>query len=293
MKNILVATHDGKFHADEVFAIAILKRVHPHLKVIRTRDEEKINGADIKIDVGMKYDFKENYFDHHQSNFDFKRKNGIPYSSAGLIWKHFGKEILNSKEAFNYVDEKLIQFIDANDSGVKTFEPKIGSVYNISYLINSFNPEFIENKSHDSQFKVALNLAESVLEREIIRAKSYEKSSKIVKNAIKKYGDKNYVVINISNIMWRDFIIGNPKINFVVNPTTDRWVSNSVPKKMDSFERDILFPKKWRGLENNLLEEVSGVKGALFCHKDGFIVSSKTKDGAIKLTEIALQKKEK
>ncbi|MCR4327530.1 MAG: MYG1 family protein [Nanoarchaeota archaeon] len=293
MKKTVVATHDGKFHADEVFAIAILKKVYPSLKIIRTKESELLKKSDINVDIGRKYNPKKGYFDHHQSDFKLKRKNGIPYASAGIVWSYYGSKILNSKESLNYVDEKLIQFIDANDSGVKTYDSKIGNVYHISNLIDSFNPGWTEKVRHDSQFKKALSVAQLVLEREIVRAKSYQMSSKIVKDALKKLKGKNYIVINSKNVMWRDFVIGNPKINFVIHPSIDRWSSNSVPKKVDSFQRDVLFPDKWGGLEGKSFEKVSGVKGALFCHKDGFIVSAKTKDGAIKLTEIALGKKEK
>ena len=45
-----VVTHSGKFHADDVLAWSLLCHYHPkkeHLQLIRTRETELINQADI------------------------------------------------------------------------------------------------------------------------------------------------------------------------------------------------------------------------------------------------------
>ena len=116
-KVITVGTHNGEFHADEIFALSILKKIYSNMKIIRTRDREKLKRMDFRVDVGNKYNSKTNDYDHHQKEFDLKRKNGIPYASAGLVWKHFGEKLVNSREAFDYIDGKLIQPIDAEDNG--------------------------------------------------------------------------------------------------------------------------------------------------------------------------------
>ncbi|MEX2010580.1 MAG: MYG1 family protein, partial [Parcubacteria group bacterium] len=48
-----IATHSGMYHADDVFAVATLLMVYPDAEVIRTRDMEKIQEAEIAVDVGM------------------------------------------------------------------------------------------------------------------------------------------------------------------------------------------------------------------------------------------------
>lgn len=61
-------------------------------------------------------------FDHHQKNRNGQRKNGIYYSSIGLLWKKFGKEYLkdlrikNIEKVYEYMDNELIQYIDATDN---------------------------------------------------------------------------------------------------------------------------------------------------------------------------------
>ena len=36
------STHDGRFHADEIFALAVLNIVFPDLEIVRSRDERFI-----------------------------------------------------------------------------------------------------------------------------------------------------------------------------------------------------------------------------------------------------------
>ncbi|MGH2895464.1 MAG: MYG1 family protein, partial [Solirubrobacteraceae bacterium] len=53
---MLIATHDGSFHADEVFAIAALGLLGEPFEVVRTRDRDVLARADVRVDVGFRYD---------------------------------------------------------------------------------------------------------------------------------------------------------------------------------------------------------------------------------------------
>jgi len=100
-----VAVHDGNFHPDDVFSVAILSLYLGYVpKVIRTRDKNIINKADYILDVGQEYDPVKNKFDHHSEGWNFKRSNGILYATCGLIWKEFGLKIAGSKEVFDIID---------------------------------------------------------------------------------------------------------------------------------------------------------------------------------------------
>jgi len=87
MTDITIVTHDGNFHADDVFSIAALKIIFPSFNLTRTRDAKVISQADIVIDVGNEYDPDKGRFDHHQRGGAGARENGIPFSSFGLIWQ--------------------------------------------------------------------------------------------------------------------------------------------------------------------------------------------------------------
>ena len=43
---MLIATHGGKFHADDAWAVAVLKVLFPDADVIRTREQARFDAAD-------------------------------------------------------------------------------------------------------------------------------------------------------------------------------------------------------------------------------------------------------
>ncbi len=113
-----VATHDGSFHADEVFALAALTLLDEPIEIVRTRDREVMAGCDLRVDVGFDYDPAAGNFDHHQREFSETRANGIGYASFGLIWREYGERVCGGDaELAAQLDQSLVQGIDANDTG--------------------------------------------------------------------------------------------------------------------------------------------------------------------------------
>ena len=121
-KNIkTLGTHNGKFHADDVMATAILRLLLGDIKVTRTRDENILRTLDFVYDIG----FGE--FDHHQLDKAI-RENDIPYAACGLVWREFGSRVIQKfnsefneediKSIFDCVDKNLVQGIDATDNGI-------------------------------------------------------------------------------------------------------------------------------------------------------------------------------
>ena len=66
MRLIRIATHNGSFHADDVFGVAVLMLLHPGAELVRTRDEQVVAAADFAVDVGGEWDPARGRFDHHQ-----------------------------------------------------------------------------------------------------------------------------------------------------------------------------------------------------------------------------------
>ena len=293
MTETTIGTHNGKFHADEVFALAILKKIYPEAKIERTRDMEKLAEMDFRVDVGRKYDFETKDFDHHQPDFKMERENGTPYASAGLIWKHFGENLVNSAEAFEYIDSILIQPIDAADSGREIAKYNTVFPYTIKEAIDSFNRNWDEDQSSSSEnaaFHKVLEIASRILDRELKKANSIKEGEDIVKKALKD--SEEFIVLDRKGLPWSNIIMKNPKIKFVVFPENpNNWLTLAVPIERSRFELRAHFPESWAGSGKDL-EQKSGVKGATFCHKGGFIAAANTKEGAIALTRLALQKVE-
>ncbi len=49
------------------------------------------------------------------------------------------------------------------------------------------------------------------------------------------------------------------------------------------------FPQSWRGVRDENLAEVSGIKDASFCTNGGWLAGAKSKEGAIELAKRALE----
>ena len=115
-KKIRIITHSGNFHADELLAVAAIEiQLNGTLyEVIRTRDPEVWKTGDYVVDVGGVYDPTANRFDHHQKGGAGER-NKVPYSSFGLVWKHYGEAICGSKEVADGVEARLVYPIDLAD----------------------------------------------------------------------------------------------------------------------------------------------------------------------------------
>ena len=91
-------THGGKFHADDVFATALLMIVRPDIKV--TRGFVVPDGFD-----GIVYDVGCGMFDHHQEPRE-SRPNGVPYAAFGLLWRVLGAQLVGAHQA-RLLDENL------------------------------------------------------------------------------------------------------------------------------------------------------------------------------------------
>ena len=71
---VYVVTHDGVFHSDEVFSVALLRLLHNNIDIVRTRDEQVLkiaveNPEVFVLDVGGQYAPAKRNFDHHQREF--------------------------------------------------------------------------------------------------------------------------------------------------------------------------------------------------------------------------------
>lgn len=294
MEKTLIATHDGSFHADEVFAVATLRLIYPDAEVIRTRDEEVLERVNIRVDVGRKYNSQTNDFDHHQLDFNEKRENEIPYASAGLIWKHYGPKI-TSQEVLDILDEKLFQYVDSIDSGITPFTVDIAKPFDVCDIIDAFNPSWpnYSIEATNDGFNNAVELASSIIKREISQVEGKLKARDTLRDIIKNNKNKDFLVLE-EYIPWKKSVVGKTDLKYVIYKGTlnKNWSSSAVTDKPGSFKSVKPFPKEWAGLEGKELEEMTGVKGAIFCHKALFLCVADSKEGAIKLTELALANKE-
>ena len=286
MNNKTIATHNGNFHADDVFSIAALKSIFPSFKLIRTRDLALIAEADIVLDVGGEYDADAGRFDHHQRGGAGERENGIPYSSFGLIWQKYGLEICDGNEKIaNAVDAGLVSTIDADDCGYGERADGIS----LSRTISLFNPTWQEESDFDACFDEAVEFASRILTRFIASANAGVSAKSIVAKAIENAEDPRVIVLE-KYTPWKKTVhaLSEEALYMVYPSQTGQWRIQTVPVEPSSFEDKKSLPKEWAGLSDEELKEVTGIDDAMFCHNGLFIAGAESFDSAMKMASIAL-----
>lgn len=298
---VRIVTHSGSFHADELLAVATLQiyldRMGLSYVVNRSRDSEVINAADIVCDVGGTLVPHEGRFDHHQRDGGGER-NGIPYSSFGLIWKYFGLELCNGDNlAWETIEKKIAFPVDAGDNGLSTYNTILPGVQPLLFhhIVFAFHPTWKEKEagvSIDVQFAELLPLAKRFMERELAVARDDEEGSRLVRELLTHEEDKRVIVIE-RDLPWEEEVAKFPEPLFVVSPrfspdTDTSWRVEAVRSDVNTFDSRKQLPAAWCGLMGPDLEEVTGIPGSVFCHKKGFLAIAKTKEAAIALARLAL-----
>ncbi len=288
MNDITIATHNGNFHADDVFSIAALKNIFPSFELIRTRDLELISKANIVIDVGGEYDPDAGRFDHHQRGGAGERENGIPYSSFGLVWQKYGLAICQgNQDVANAVDAGLVSTIDAIDCG---HVEGVSQGISLSQTISMFNPTWQEDSHFDSCFDEAVDFASRVLTRFIAAASGGINAKDIVAKAIDSAEDPRVIVLE-KYTPWKKTVhaLSTEALYMIYPSQSGEWRIQTVPVELGAFEDRKSLPKQWAGLSDKALKDVTGIDDAMFCHNGLFIAGAESFKSTMKMASIALE----
>ncbi|MCF7834419.1 MAG: MYG1 family protein [Candidatus Pacebacteria bacterium] len=295
-KIIKLVTHNGSFHADDIFSSAVFallfQRDGKEYKIFRTRDKEIIENGDIVFDVGGIYDPAKDLFDHHQTGGAGKRENGIEYASFGLVWKKYGVELCGDQKSADLLDTRIVAPIDANDNGQNliSFDHEI-SPYFIQSALLSMRPTWLEaDLDIDEMFLKSVEMAKNILEREIIHTKAFVLAEEKVLAVYENTEDKRILVLDKDYPF--DFSAEVlPETFFVIYPrkSDQFWGAKAVRKNSKSFGNRKDFPKDWAGLMNEDIVKSSGVNDAVFCHRALFLAVAKSKEGAVALAKKTLE----
>ncbi|MEI6896724.1 MAG: MYG1 family protein [Psychromonas sp.] len=288
MNDKTIVTHNGNFHADDVFSMAALKHIFPSFKLIRTRDLALIAQADLVIDVGGEYDPANGRFDHHQRGGAGQREDGTPYSSFGLIWKAYGLEICKgNQDVTNSVDAGLVSTIDAIDCG---HVQGVATGISLSQTISMFNPTWQEEGDFDGCFNEAVEFAFAILTRFIASAQGGISAKEIVAKAIENAEDPRVIVLE-KYVPWKRTVhaLSQQALYMIYPSQTGQWRIQTVPVEPGSFEDRKSLPQPWAGLSDKALQAVTGIDDAMFCHNGLFIAGSASFASAMKMASIALQ----
>ncbi|MBL0373045.1 MYG1 family protein [Rhizobium sp. KVB221] len=297
-----LVTHSGGFHADELLSSVILTRLFPKARLIRSRKPEWITpGADrIIYDVGGVYDAAERIFDHHQRGAPL-RDDGQPFSSFGLIWKHYGCDYLavsglpeaHVEAVHASFDASFVLPVDLVDNGA--LSPAVAGPLaglTLPALLETLKPVFDETdpEADDRAFQAALAIARSFVEARIAGSAAKLRAEAIVHQAIEDTGQGRVLELPMG-MPFRAAIVkaGADHLLFVVHPRDNDWCLTGIRRADEGFELRADLPAAWAGLSNRDLEMACGVEGASFCHNGRFIAAARTREAAIAMAELAVR----
>lgn len=292
-----ICSHSGSHHADDAFGISILTQLFD-ADVIRSRDPEVWAACEFLVDVGGVYDPEAGRFDHHQKEFNEQRSNGVPYAGAGLVWRSYGVQYVQSfhpelatedaERVAARVDANLIQHVDAVDSGITVPGP---FAFSVSGIIDRFNPTWLdEAPNNDDAFDAARSLACVILYNEMNSVYAELKAEELLGRETQTLFDGQVLVLEQARIPYEPFVLRNcPDVRFVMYPSNGQWTVKVVPVSLGSFTARADLPESWAGLRDEALAQLTGVTDAVFCHKGRFIAAANTKDGAVELARQAVE----
>ncbi|MCS4244564.1 uncharacterized UPF0160 family protein [Rhizobium sp. BIGb0125] len=295
-----LVTHSGGFHADELLSSVILTRLFPKARIVRSRAPEWIASGEDRIiyDVGGAYDADKNIFDHHQRGAPL-REDGQPYSSFGLVWKHYGRDYLvasglpveHVEKVHASFDENFVLPIDLVDNGALSPSGVLGGL-TLPVLLETLKPVFDDTDpdASDRAFHAALGVARSFVEARIAQSASKMRAEAVVLQAINNAGERRVLELPMG-MPFRPTIIkaGADHLLFVVHPREKDWCLTTIRRADEGFEVRADFPAAWAGLTNGDLEAASGVEGASFCHNGRFVAAARTREAALAMAEIAVR----
>ncbi|MGO8021804.1 MYG1 family protein [Rhizobium leguminosarum] len=295
-----LVTHSGGFHADELLSSVILTRLFPQARIVRSRAPEWITPGEDRIiyDVGGAYDPAAGIFDHHQRGAPL-RDDGQPYSSFGLIWKHYGRDYLAASEVpeahveamHGSFDAGFVLPIDLTDNGALSPSGPLTGL-TLPVLLETLKPVFDEAdpEADDRAFHAALAIARSFIEARIAQSAAKLRAEAIVHRAIEAAGQ--WRVLELPRGMpFRPAIVkaGADHLLFVVHPREKDWCVTGIRRAEEGFELRADLPAAWAGLTHGALEAVCGIEGASFCHNGRFIAAARTRDAALAMAELAVK----
>ena len=256
-----VITHDTAFHADDVFAVAMLCCAGFNFQLIRTRNplvlNDAINEPDTLVaDVGGVYDPSMLNFDHHQDM-------SLP-SAAGMIWQYF-KDGICPTDAQPFFGQFIasIDAIDTNRNNIYAAWNTLPDGFrNTSNIISGFNRDVMNAAQQDKQFDIAVDFAMTIIANE--RHSAIEKAKSELQYSQRAILSNNVAVFDEFSTVWKE----KGEHQFAVLPHANGWQIQTRDSSVATIP-----------------ETVSECEGFIFRHGSGFMATVKEKAVAIAFAE--------
>lgn len=256
-------THNGTFHADDVFSTAFVKILNPNIQIIRASSVPK----DF---VGLVYDIGDGLFDHH--GLSEYRNNQIPYAAFGKLWRNFAPQVYDDY-IVEAIDKKFISLLDLSDN--------TGSKDSLCIAISALNPN--DNSSGDKEFSEAVSIASIFLTKLIEQEKNIFLEELKVQKVYEKSQNKEIIILD-DHLHFTNLLPKTKAIYVIFPSKRGGYSAQGVPINSDTVELKKPFPKKWLTSLPDYLT---------FCHKNRFLISADSLDKIVYACNIALKEVEK
>ncbi|XP_010252461.1 PREDICTED: UPF0160 protein C694.04c [Nelumbo nucifera] len=320
-----VGTHNGSFHCDEALGCFMMRLTEKFsgAEIVRTRDPQVLDTLDAVLDVGGVYDPNRDRYDHHQKGFGEVFGHGFTtkLSSAGLVYKHFGMEIIAKElqldkghpdvhRLFQAIYKSFMEAIDAIDNGINQYDtdqpPRYVNNTHLSSRVGRLNLDWMDPdqsaEKENEAFQHAMNLAGSeFLESVRFHVKSWLPARSIVIECLAARGDvdsSGEIMVLNKFCPWKLHLFEleeemkiDPLIKYVLyqDDRSKNWRVQAVAISPDKFESRKPLPSPWRGLRDDELSKESGIPGCVFVHMSGFIGGNQSYEGALAMARAALK----
>lgn len=320
-----VGTHNGSFHCDEALGCFMIRLTDKFsdARIVRTRDPQVLETLDAVLDVGGIYDPSRDRYDHHQKGFEEAFGHGFTtkLSSAGLVYKHFGAEIIAKElnvdqehpdvhRLFLAIYKSFMEAIDAIDNGINQFDtdqpPRYVNNTHLSSRVGRLNLDWTDaDQSSDKEneaFERAMALAGSeFLDSVRNHARSWLPARSIVMECLEARQDidpSGEIMVLTRFCPWKLHLFEleqemkiDPLIKYVLyqDERSKHWRVQAVGIAPDRFESRKALPTQWRGLRDDELSKEAGIPGCVFVHMSGFIGGNVTYEGALAMAKSALK----
>jgi len=201
-----IITHSGQFHADEIFACALLLELVEEMPILRTRDINDSmleNSLTYVIDVGGQYDAGSLNFDHHQDD---------ALESSNVL-------VLNWLRDANYISDRLFERLLPMMREISNIDCQ-GYINTNGFQVNSLIKSY---NSLPNGFDLAISVARGYVKSHIL-SEMLEKESRQIFDA----GELitfDTVVCDKFPLFWKAY----KQYVYLVAPTQDeQWAIHSI-----------------------------------------------------------------
>ena len=303
---ISVQVHGGKMHADDIFAVAITKIcLEGKKQVVRVPSTDP--SWDLRLDCGGEISFTDDkiVLDHHQRTKYAVDSNGVKMAACNLAWNVFkfkyfthewsDLEITSVMAKMDLFFKEIAAVDNGDEEAAKTAtETSMNTVMGY-FNVDPVAPAEIREQSFDN----AVMVAELLLKQMITYTRRTARMLDRAMDEIEEAADDGTHVIRMSTVLpWLQVMKMHPELfvdKFLVTYPSIRdeqlqYYIQAIPIDVSNpFSQRVSAPEAWHGLRDKELQDITGVKEALFCHASGFLTTASTQAGADALINRILQ----